>query len=158
MTSYHYLIIGNGAAGLSAAEIIRRRDAFGRITIITNEPYLFYSRPGIAYYITNQISERQLISRSHSFYREHRIDLRFATVRSLDLEGQLAFLNGGEPLAFDVLLLATGASAVRPPFPGGDLEGVLTFDTLNDAKRVIKYSRKAKAAVVVGGGITGAPG
>ncbi len=154
MTSYHYLIIGNGAAGLSAAEIIRRRDAFGRITIITNEPYLFYSRPGIAYYITNQISERQLISRSHSFYREHRIDLRFATVRSLDLEGQLAFLDDGEPLAFDVLLLATGASAIQPSFLGGDLEGVVTFDTLDDAKRIIKYSRKAKAAVVVGGGIT----
>jgi nitrite reductase (NADH) large subunit len=154
MTSYHYLIIGNGAAGLSAAEIIRQRDASGRITIITNEPYLFYSRPGIAYYLLNQTSERQLISRNHSFYRDHRIDLRFATVSRLDLEGQLAFLDDGEPMAYDVLLLATGASAVRPPFPGGDLDGVLTFDTLDDAKRVIKYSRKAKAAVVVGGGIT----
>lgn len=154
MTRHHYLIIGNGAAGLSAAEIIRQRDDSGEITVITNEPYLFYSRPGIAYYILNQVSERQLISRSHSFYRDHRIDLRFATVRSLDLEGQLAFLDNGEPMAYDVLLLATGASAVRPPFPGGDLEGVITFDTLDDAKRVIKYSRKAKAAVIVGGGIT----
>jgi NADPH-dependent 2,4-dienoyl-CoA reductase/sulfur reductase-like enzyme len=67
--SYHYLIIGNGAAGLSAAEIVRRRDPTGRITIVTNEPYLFYPRPGIAYYILGQVSERQLISRSISCYR-----------------------------------------------------------------------------------------
>jgi thioredoxin reductase len=152
--SYHYLIIGNGAAGLSAAEIIRRRDPTGRITIVTNEPYLFYSRPGIAYYILGQVSERQLISRSSSFYRDHNFDLRFGNVTTLDLEAQLVYFEDGEPLAYDVLLLATGASAVPPPFPGGQLRGVLTFDTLEDAKRVIKLGRKAKAAVVVGGGVT----
>jgi nitrite reductase (NADH) large subunit len=152
--NYHYLIIGNGAAGLSAAEIIRRRDPTGRITIVTNEPYLFYSRPGIAYYILGQVSERQLISRNSSFYRDHKLDLRFGHAASLDLEAQLAFFEDGEPLAYDVLLLATGSSAVPPPFPGGQLRGVLTFDTLDDAKRVMKLGRKAKAAVVVGGGIT----
>jgi nitrite reductase (NADH) large subunit len=152
--SYHYLIIGNGAAGLSAAEIIRRRDPMGRVTIVSNEPYLFYSRPGIAYYILGQVSERQLISRSSSFYRDHKFDLRFGNVTALDLEAQLAFFEDGEPLAYDVLLLATGSSAVPPPFPGGQLRGVITFDTLDDAKRVIKLGRKAKAAVVVGGGVT----
>jgi NAD(P)H-nitrite reductase large subunit len=63
-------------------------------------------------------------------------------------------LAGGEALAYDVLLLATGASAVPPAFPGSDLEGVLTFDTLSDARKVIHHGRKAKSAVVVGGGIT----
>ncbi len=154
MTTYHYMIIGNGAAGLSAAEIIRQRDASGRITIVTNEPYLSYSRPGIAYYILDQVSERQLFTRSESFYRDHSFNLRFGNVSHLDLAGQLAYLDGSGPLAYDVLLLATGASAVRPPFPGGQLEGVLTFDTLDDAKRIIKYGRKAKTAVIVGGGIT----
>lgn len=154
MITYHYLIIGNGAAGLSAAEIIRQRDPQGRITIITNEPYPLYSRPGIAYYIMDQVSERQLLSRNESFYRHHRFELRFGTIARLDLEAQMAFFDNGEPLAYDVLLLATGASAVRPPFPGSHLEGVLTFDTLDDAKRVIKYGRKAKSAVVIGGGIT----
>jgi len=154
MTTYHYLIIGNGAAGLSAAEMIRRRDRQGRITIVSNEPYLFYSRPGIAYYIMGQIPEHQLISRPADFYRSHQIKLRFGHVNRLDFERQLAFLKNGEQIGYDVLLLATGATAVPAPFPGKDLKGVLTFDTLDDAKRVIHYGKRAKTAVVVGGGIT----
>jgi NAD(P)H-nitrite reductase large subunit len=154
MTSHHYLIIGNGAAGMSAAEIIRQRDTHGRITIVTNEPYLFYSRPGVAYFITDMIPERQLISRTESFYRQNKINLRFGHISQLDLRGQLAFLEKGEPIAYDVLLLATGSTATRPSFPGGDLEGVITLDTLDDAKRAIRYGRRAKSAVVIGGGIT----
>lgn len=150
----HYLIIGNGAAGLSAAEIIRRRDAGGRITILSNEPHRFYSRPGIAYVINGQVSPQQIISRSQSFYDEHQFDLRFGMVTEIDPRAQRVRLRDGAQMAYDVLLLATGSSAVPPPFPGGDLEGVLTFDTLDDAKSVIDHCRGARAAVVVGGGIT----
>jgi NAD(P)H-nitrite reductase large subunit len=154
VTVFHYLIIGNGAAGISAAEVIRQRDKHSRITIVTNEPYLIYSRPGIAYYILDQVSDRQLISRNEPFYRDHHFDLRFGSVSRLDLEARLAFFEDGQPLAYDALLLATGATAVPAPFPGGELEGVLTFDTLEDAKRVVRYGRKSRAAVIVGGGIT----
>jgi len=154
MTVYHYLIIGNGAAGMSAAEMIRQRDPAGRITIVTNEPYFFYSRPGIAYYIMDQVPESQLITRGDSFYRSHRLKLHFGHVSRLDLEAKLVFLEDGQPLAYDVLLLAIGATAVPAPFPGEHLEGVLTFDTMDDAKKVVKQGRRAKTAVVVGGGIT----
>jgi NAD(P)H-nitrite reductase large subunit len=154
MTTYHYLIVGNGAAGLSAAEVIRQRDEAGRISIVTGEPHLFYSRPGIAYYLSGQVPAKQLISRTESFYRDNRIDLRFGWIERLDLQARLAFFSDGEPLAYDVLLVATGASAVPPPFAGGDLEGVVTFDTLEDAKNIINLGRKARSAVVVGGGIT----
>jgi NAD(P)H-nitrite reductase large subunit len=150
----HYLIIGNGAAGLSAAEVIRRRDSTGRITIVTNEPYRFYSRPGIAYYILNQVSDRQLISRSENFYKEHRFNLHFGHAVKLDLDRQRLDFEDGKSLTYDVLLLATGAVAVSAPFSGTDAEGVLTFDTLDNAKNVMKLARKAKTAVVVGGGIT----
>jgi nitrite reductase (NADH) large subunit len=150
----HYLIIGNGAAGLSAAEVIRRRDANGRITIVTNEPYRFYSRPGIAYYIMNQVSAKQLISRSENFYKEHRFNLLEGEAVKVDLEKQMVSFADGKTITYDVLLLATGAAAVAAPFPGSDAEGVLTFDTLDDAKTVVRQGRKAKTAVVVGGGIT----
>jgi NADPH-dependent 2,4-dienoyl-CoA reductase/sulfur reductase-like enzyme len=150
----NYLIIGNGAAGLSAAEVIRKRDSHGRITILSNEPHLFYSRPGIAYVILDQISEQQVIARSQGFYREHHLDLRQATAVRLEPERQVVYLENGEAVGYDVLLLATGSTAVPPPFAGGDLDGVLYLDTLDDAKRIIKYGRRAKAAVVVGGGIT----
>lgn len=150
----HYLIIGNGAAGVSAAEVIRRRDTTGRITIVTNEPYRFYSRPGIAYYIMNQVSDRQLITRSENFYKEHRFKLHFGEVVRLDLDNRTVFFDDGKTMTYDVLLLAVGAAAVPAPFPGSDVEGVLTFDTLDDAKLVVKQGRKAKTAVIVGGGIT----
>lgn len=150
----HYLIIGNGAAGLSAAEVIRRRDQNGRITIVTNEPYRFYSRPGIAYYIMNQVSAKQLVSRSEKFYEEHRFNLHLGHAVRLDPAQQTVHFAGSKTMGYDVLLLATGASAVPSPFPGSDAEGVLTFDTLDDAKTIIKQGRKTKTAVVVGGGIT----
>ena len=154
MSAPHYLIIGHGAAGLSAAEIIRKRDGAGRITIVSKEPHLFYSRPGIAYVINGQVSPKQIIARNRSFYSEHNFNLRQATVTRIDPHAQRVTLQDGTQMAYDVLLLATGSSAVPPSFPGGDLEGVLTFDTLDDAKSVIHHTRRARSAVVVGGGIT----
>jgi NAD(P)H-nitrite reductase large subunit len=154
MATPHYLIIGNGAAGVSAAEIIRKRDSYGRITIVTDEPYLFYSRPGIAYYISGQLPEKQLFSRSANFYKANRIKLVYGRITQLDTHRHLAYLKNGDPITYNVLLVATGASAVSPPFPGRELDGVLTFDSLDDAKRVIRYGKRAKTAVIVGGGIT----
>ncbi|MEW5986345.1 MAG: FAD/NAD(P)-binding oxidoreductase [Chloroflexota bacterium] len=153
-TKPHYLIIGNGAAGLSAAELIRSRDPHGRITIVSDEHHLFYSRPGIAYLSLGQITEHQLLARNKAFYQQHHLDLHFGHVTGLDLERQVAYLDKHSHETYDVLLLATGSRAVRPSLPGIDLDGVLTFDTLEDAKQVIRHGRRAKTAVVVGGGIT----
>jgi len=149
-----YLIIGNGAAGVSAAEAIRRRDNKSRITLISDEPYPMYSRPGIAYFLLGQVSEQQLICRQLSFYEKNRLDLVYGKIMGLDLTAQAAFLEDGRPLNYDVLLLATGAKATPPSFPGGHLDGILTLDTLDNAKKIVKSCRKAKTAVVVGGGIT----
>jgi NAD(P)H-nitrite reductase large subunit len=150
----HYVIVGNGAAGVSAAEVIRRRDPDGRITIISDEPYRLYSRPGIAYLVLEQIDEEQIIARGESFYRDHRFELRVGHATALDLARRSVTLDGGGRLAYDVLLLATGAKAAPPAFPGGDLEGVLSFDSLDDARRVVRLGKRARASVVVGGGIT----
>jgi NAD(P)H-nitrite reductase large subunit len=152
--SKHYLIIGNGAAGVSAAEIIRQRHPEGRITILTDEPYPLYSRPGIAYLLNGQVSEQQIMARTESFYRQHRLDLRVGQVARLDVSGQTAYLTSGQAVGYDVALLATGATAVPATFPGSDLDGVVTFDTLDNAKNVLRRARKAKTAVIVGGGIT----
>ena len=149
-----YLIIGNGAAGVSAAEVIRQRDAAATITILTDEPHLMYSRPGIAYVLLGQVPPEQIISRRASFYQEHRFDLRFGRVESLDTSRQQACLTGGSVLTYDVLLLATGASATSAPFTNNQLEGIVTFDKLDDTQHILNLTRKARAAVIVGGGIT----
>ncbi|MBP7998854.1 MAG: FAD-dependent oxidoreductase [Chloroflexi bacterium] len=150
----HYLIIGNGAAGVSAAEVIRQRDAAATITILTDEPHLMYSRPGIAYVLLGQVPPEQIISRRRAFYAEHRFDLRFGRATRLDTTQQQVTLTDGAVLGYDVLLLAIGAAATPATFTNGQLEGIVTFDKLDDTRHILTLSRKARAAVIVGGGIT----
>ena len=154
MNQKRYLIVGNGAAGLSAAEAIRSRDTQGQITIVSDEPYRFYSRPGIAYYLSGQLPAEQLIARGESFYQEHNIHLQYDKVTSLEISGKQAILENGGLVDYDVILIATGASAVKTRMPGSELKGVFTFDTLEDTENIISYSRKSNRAIAIGGGIT----
>ncbi|RMF36951.1 MAG: NAD(P)/FAD-dependent oxidoreductase, partial [Chloroflexi bacterium] len=143
----HYLIIGMGAAGFSAAETIRRHRPDATITLVTEEPHGYYSRPGLAYLLTNELPQSQLFPRSE---RElDRLGLERITGRAvrLDLQARQVVLEDGRRLAYDALLLATGAAAVPPPFPGADLPGVVTLDNLDDARRILRLARKAKTAV-----------
>lgn len=150
----HYLIIGNGAAGVTAAETIRAHDQNGRITIVTAEPYPMYSRPGLAYVVLREIPTEQVIARQLDWYAQQRIDLLYGRAISLNVHQQSVVLDNGRILHYDRLLIATGARAVPPPYPGANLEGVVYLDTLDGTKHLLKKARRAKRAVVVGGGIT----
>lgn len=154
MTPRQYLIIGHGAAGMSAAEAIRRRDPDGRIVIASDEPYPFYSRPGVAYFLAGQVPAERLYARRPSFYQAHRLELVQEAVRALDPARRVARFEKGGDVPYDVALVATGSVPVRPRFPGAELAGFMTFDSLDDAKALIGAAKHARAAVVVGGGIT----
>ena len=149
-----YVIIGNGAAGLSAAEAIRQHDGQARIVLLTPEPYLFYSRPGLAYYLAKEIPWRQVIARNESYYKEHRFELIHQRCERILPQEHEIELADERRLRYDRLLIATGSRAVPAPFPGGDLDGVVYLDTLNQAKDIVRRTRKAKRAIVVGGGVT----
>jgi NAD(P)H-nitrite reductase large subunit len=148
------LIIGNGAAGLSCAETFRSLDPSARILILTDEPHPFYSRPGIAYLLTGAIPENQLFARTLDEYRRLGIGLAYGRAIRLVPDRHEVRLNDGRRMNYDTLLLATGSRAVLPDIPGTDLKGVVTFDTLEDARRLIRMAKSARRAVVVGGGIT----
>ncbi len=150
----HFVIIGNGAAGLSAAEEIRRRDAQARITILSDEPHLFYSRPGLAYYLSGEIPDYQVIARKPEYYRELRLELIHSRCEQLRPAAHEVVLADGRRLRYDAALLAVGSRAVPAPFPGADLDGVVYLDTLDQARDIVRRTRKARQAVVVGGGIT----
>lgn len=150
----HFVIIGNGPAGLSAAEEIRKRDEQARITILTPEPYPFYSRPGLAYYLSGEIPWQQVIARDKNYYRENRFDLVHQACERILPDAHEVVLADGRRLRYDRLLIATGSKAVPAPFPGADLDGVVYLDTLDQAKDIVRRTRKAKQAIVVGGGIT----
>lgn len=149
-----YLILGSGAAGFAAAETIRQRDPGGDITLLTDDPAGFYSRPGLAYYLTGELPENQLFPvRSEHFKR---LRLRFLHGRAVHLDPQnhRLRLEDHRLLSYDRLLIAVGAQAVPLSLPGAELNGVLKLDHLLDARRILALARKARRAVVVGGGIT----
>jgi NAD(P)H-nitrite reductase large subunit len=154
MQSIRYVIVGNGAAGVTAAETIRQQDPLGEITLISAEPYPMYSRPGLAYLFINEISQRQVYARQPEWYQQMRINLLFGKAEQLDVDQQQVELGDGRILPYDRLLIATGARAVPPPYPGADLKGVVYLDTLDGTLALMKQAKRRRRAVVIGGGIT----
>jgi NADPH-dependent 2,4-dienoyl-CoA reductase/sulfur reductase-like enzyme len=148
------VIIGTGIAGLAAAEAIRARDAAAEITMIGAEAHPFYSRPGLAYLLAGTSTEKQLFIRSREELHALRLDRRTDTVAAIDLARREVALASGARLGWDRLLLATGAAAIAPEFPGGGLDGVVKLDLLDDVRGLIDRAGAAKRAVVVGGGPT----
>jgi nitrite reductase (NADH) large subunit len=149
-----YIIIGSGAAGIAAAETIRGHDPNASIQIFTNDPYGYYSRPGLAYYLCGELPEEALYPQAKSFYRQLNLNILTEQAARINPNDHTLHLTGGRVVAYDRLLLSTGATASRPELAGADLKGVVKLDTMDDAKEILTLSRRAKSAVVVGGGIT----
>lgn len=149
-----YVIIGNGAAGVTAAEEIRARDPQGNIVIVSAEPYPMYSRPGLAYLLLNEVSDKQVIARKPEWYTGQRFMLIFSRAVKLDTAARYVHLEDGRAVRYDRLLIATGARAAPPPYPGASLDGVVYLDTLDGTKELLQKAKTAKRAVVIGGGIT----
>jgi 3-phenylpropionate/trans-cinnamate dioxygenase ferredoxin reductase component len=150
----HYVIVGSSIAGLSAAETLRQRDLHALITMISEEAHEFYSRPGLAYLLRGDIPEKQLIVRPKDHVRALKLHRMTARVERLLCDSRELVLSGGKHVRYDRLLLATGSTAVPPPFPGGDLAGVVKLDNLDDTRHILKQAGRGRTAVVVGGGIT----
>lgn len=149
-----YLIVGNGPAGLSAAEAIRQRDRAGEIVIVGDEKVGFYSRPGLAYFLAGTLPESRLFSRAEREYRRLGVRRIISRAVRLDIGEHHVSLENGRALPYDRLLLAVGARALRPALPGMDLPGVATLDNLADARAILRLAKRARRAIVVGGGIT----
>lgn len=144
-----YVIVGAGVAGIAAAEAISRLDPAGEILLIGDEPHRFYSRPGLAYYLTGELPEKQLFLPQERQFRHKR-----SRVVAISPQAHRVTLNTGDHLPYDRLLVATGSQAVPLPIPGAELEGVVKLDNLDDARRILKLAKRTRQAVVIGGGIT----
>lgn len=150
----HHVIVGTGIAALSAAESIRRADARTRITMIGPEATPFYSRPGLAYLLTDEIPGSQLALRTEAELEALDVKRMDRPVTRLDTEGRFVQLDSGVRIEYDRLLLATGAVSLPADFPGATLDGVVRLDNLGDANDLVERTRNARAAVVIGGGST----
>lgn len=151
-----YLIIGNSAGGIGAAEAIREVDRIGLLTIISDEPYLAYSRPLISKYLTGERTLEGMLFRPADFY--DRNDIAFfpgKKVEGVDPQSHTCNLGNGERIVWEKLLLATGGIPIVPKIDGRGKKGVFTFTTLDDAKAMGEFLNNSGRAVVIGGGLIG---
>ena len=117
MTSY--VVIGNGVAGTTAAHQIRKRDDTGDITILTQEPYPFYSRIRIIDFLSGNASIQDLLLKKEGWYKNHDITLRVnTTVTQIKPKAKQVVTREGETLTYDKLLLAMGGTPFVPPITG----------------------------------------
>jgi NAD(P)H-nitrite reductase large subunit len=154
-----YLIIGNSAGGIGAAEAIREADETGTITIISDEAYPAYSRPLISEYLGNRCALERMLFRPPDFYQKSNIRTLFGKkVVQVNFNEHTVKLESNRTLSWQKLLLATGGLPIVPKIEGIGLEGVFTFTKLDDAKaidRFLNQYRRRVRAVVIGGGLIG---
>src|SRR5437867_5548721 len=151
------VIIGAGAAGGAAAEMLRREGYDGPVTLIGADEFLPYDRPNLSKdYLAGSAPEEWIPLRSADFYREQKIDtLTNATVSAIDPKAKQVTLSDGRSLGYGALLLATGAQPVRLTIPGDDLPHVCYLRTLTDSRRIIEKAKNARSAVVIGSSFIG---
>ena len=151
------VIIGGGAAGFAAAEMLRRQRFEGDIHMLSDDDAPPVDRPNLSKdYLAGNAPEEWIPLRPEAFYAEQNIDLRLKTsVAALDVAARAVVLSDGTHLKYDRLLLATGAEPVRLPLPGMDLPHVHTLRTLADCRAIIARAATAKRAVVLGASFIG---
>lgn len=155
MNRKRYVVIGDGAAGTTAAQTLRLADAEAQITIVSDDPHSAYFRASLTNYLLGELREDQVWAVPPTFYAELHIHRLLARVAGVDTANRAVMLaQGGPGLPYDALILASGARARPPPFDGGFLPGVMTMRTLQDVRTVMDLirARNLKNAVVVGGG------
>ena len=149
-----HLLIGSGAAALAAAEAIRRAEPAARLTLVTEEPHGFYSRPGLAYLLTGAVPAAQLQVRTRAEVEALGIERVTDRATLIRPDAQRVVLASGRELPYDRLLLATGARSITPDFPGASLPGIHLLDGLDQTMEILRQARRRTRAVVVGGGST----
>ncbi len=156
MPGTRYVIIGNGIAGTTAAELLRRSDPDGCITLITDEPYPLYNRVALPRLLKLQVREERVLMRTVEAHKKLGINLLLETkVTRVDTHERLVLTEQGQVIPFDRLLIASGGRPNRLKVPGADAYGVFNFQTLADTKAIMECVKGARRAVTVGGSFIG---
>ncbi len=159
-----HLIIGGVAGGATAAARIRRADEFAEIILFEKGRYISYANCGLPYYLGGTIAERDklFVQTPASFGQRFNLDVRTENeVLAIDPTAKQVTVRRADGSTyvetFDKLLLSPGASPVRPPLPGIELEGIFTLRNVEDTDRIKNYmnEHRIEQAVVVGAGFIG---
>lgn len=152
------VVIGSGAAGMTAASSAREENKEAEITVITEEEYIAYSPCAIPFVLEGKIKDFQsIIMHDVQFYKNERnIDVKIKTkVSSVDSEAKTVTLGDGSILPYDSLIIATGGTVFVPPVEGADLPGVFKVRFVKDGMIIQEAMKSCKKAVVAGGGVIG---
>ncbi len=151
------VIVGGGAAGFAAAEMLRRQGFGGSIVMLSADAAPPVDRPNLSKdYLAGNAPEDWLPLRPDDFYAEAAIDLRLnAEVTSIDTNARNVVVAGGTSIPYDRLLLATGAEPVRLPIPGADQPHVHVLRSLGDCRAIIELAKGARRAIVIGASFIG---
>ena len=151
------VIVGGGAAAFATAEMLRREGFAGSVTLLSSDDAAPYDRPNCSKdYLAGNAPEDWIPLKPSEFYREHAIDVVLGTeVTAIDVDARHLAMTGGRNLAFDKLVLATGAEPIRLDIPGASERHVHVLRSLGDARAIIANAKEARRAVVVGASFIG---
>lgn len=153
----HFVIVGNGVAGISAAFTIRAREPKARITVVSGESDYFFSRTALMYAFMDRMNLADLEPHERKVYDTQKIQRVRGWVADLDASARRLRLDTGAEISYDRLLLATGSVPATAPWPGLDRcrEGIVHFVNLQDLEQCERLTPSSTEAVVVGGGLIG---
>ena len=151
-----YVIIGASAAGMAAVEAIREVDPIGTIATISEELCPQYSRPMISDFVSGKTTFPKMMCRGDDFWSKKNVQaLTGRKATAINFAEKHISLDNGERVVYEKLLIATGGKPFVPKMEGADKDGVFTFTTFSDAKRLVKKLEKSKTIVVIGAGLIG---
>ena len=148
-----YVIIGNGIAGTTCAQMLRKNDVSCAIWLITNEPYPLYNRVSLKRLLDGVLPEQKVMMRDFAWHEQQQITLLTETrVIHVDTVERVVYLDRGGPLRYDALLVASGGRANPLDIQAGvDAGYVHSFVSLDDTKKIIARTLESKSAVTTGG-------
>lgn len=153
-----YVIVGNSAAGITAAGTLRRLEPHARITVVDSDPHGAYARCMIPDVVAGKADLNGILFRSTEFYQDLNIDLAQDRVISVHPDRHLVKLAAGTELGYQRLLLAAGSRPVKPQVEGINLNGVFNLRSYADATNLAVLAENSRRAVVLGGGLVGLKG
>lgn len=152
----HVVIVGNGIAGITVAETIRKYSQSTKITIVDRADHPVYYKPMLSKFIGSDEMPKSFYIHDHHWYEKHQINFvaPVSLVSILDEEKKILLSDQSE-LSYDHLVIATGSDSFMPPIKNNELEGVFTLRTLDDAIAIKEKMKTSTKAVVIGGGLLG---
>jgi 3-phenylpropionate/trans-cinnamate dioxygenase ferredoxin reductase subunit len=155
--SRRYVVLGNGIAGQTAAEELRKLDGEASIVMIAAERHPLYNRVALPRYLRGQVRREKVFMRTVEDYVKHNLEIHFETwATEVDVAGKIVRTNRGQEFPYDALLVATGGRPKPPPWPGcDDVSQTIGFQTLDDTDAIIEKADTSERVLVMGGSFIG---